>query len=343
MFLRLDRLWLQAVVFFVCCLPLAAQNWGGGVSPISPLEAVHLVERRVERLSATSVRLSWRDGVPVYVVEGRKGEDGYQARVDARVARVLRVDRNGEPYYEWPGVIAVGHRGTVQYAPENTIAAFERAIELGVDLLEMDIRETRDGHLVVIHDETVDRTTNGTGKVSDLTLAELQALDAGAWFAPRFKGEKVPTLEETLRAIRGRALPDIDFKAGTPEQLVEILRREGLLGKVTLYCGDWDLLRRTLEVSREFKIRPTIPLGRIMLPILIREFNPPIVNIDWPQFTEDLIREIHLSGREAFVNTMGANDNEFGILHAIDAGADYIQSDRLDILMPLLRARGLHR
>jgi hypothetical protein len=122
-----------------------------------------------------------------------------------------------------------------------------------------------------------------------------------------------------------------------------VLKKYDLLGKVTLYCGDWDLLRRTLEVSREFHIRPTVPVGRTGLPILLEEFNPPIVNIDWVQFSEQLIRDIHVSGKAAFVNTMGANDNAFGITHAIEAGADYLQSDHLDVLMPMLRARGLHR
>ncbi|HQQ01262.1 MAG TPA: hypothetical protein PLY86_22630, partial [bacterium] len=71
--------------------------------------------------------------------------------------------------------------------------------------------------------------------------------------------------------------------------------------------------------------------------------NPPIVNMDWPQFTESLVLETHLLGKKAFVNVMGANDTEFGMLRAMDAGADYLQSDHLDLLMPLLRARGLHK
>ena len=321
----------------------AAQVHVGFPPAITPIEAVHLVEARVENLSVTAVRPGNKDGAPAYVVEGTVGADGYLAVVDARVARALSIAKNGAPFYEWPGIVAVGHRGTVRFAPENTLAAFEKAIELGVDLIEIDVRETKDGHLVVIHDATVDRTTNGTGRVSELTLSEIKKLDAGAWFDPKFKDERVPTLEEALEAMQGRALPDLDFKAGTPEKLAAVVRRYGLLGKATLYCGDWDLLQRTLKVSRDFRFRPSVPNGRVGLPILIRELDPPIVNINWNAFSEPLIREVHLAGREAFMNTMGANDTKFGILHAIDAGADYIQSDRPDILMPLLRARGLHK
>ena len=147
--------------------------------------------------------------------------------------------------------------GATPFAPENTVAAFRKAVEMGADLVEMDIRETKDGRLVIMHDVTVDRTTNGKGRVTDLTLAEIQKLDAGSWFDKKFAGERVPTLEQALDSLGGQALPDVDFKAGTPERLVAVLGKFKLLGKVTLYCGEWDLLRQTLEVSREFRIRPT--------------------------------------------------------------------------------------
>lgn len=317
--------------------------WAPAQHLISPVEAVHLAEAHVRNLSTVSVVAAKEGSVPIYTITGNVKTDGYEAVVDARVARTLRVAKNGEPFYQWEGIKAVGHRGTVRYAPENTISAISKAIEIGMDLIEIDIRETADGRLVVIHDATVDRTTNGKGWVSKLTFDEIRTLDAGAWFSPAFKGEKIPTLDEALDAMKGRALPDIDFKAGTPRRLVDTLAKHGLLGKITLYCGDWDLLRRTLELSKDFHVRPTVPGGLQGLPILIETFDPPIVNIDWAEFSEALVRETHLSGRKAFLNTMGPNDTRFGLLKAIEAGADYLQSDRPDLMMPLLRARGLHR
>ena len=91
----------------------------------------------------------------------------------------------------------------LQHAPENTLPSFAAAIELGLSI-ELDVYQTRDEHLVVIHDKTVDRTTNGTGEVTEMTLAEIRKLDAGSWFDPRFTGEKVPTLEEVFKRIRER-------------------------------------------------------------------------------------------------------------------------------------------
>ena len=92
----------------------------------------------------------------------------------------------------------VGHRGAPMEEPENTLRSFRRALELGVAAVELDVQLTRDGRLAVIHDETLDRTTNGHGPVQDFTLAELQKLDAG-------QGEPIPALEEVLELTRGRA------------------------------------------------------------------------------------------------------------------------------------------
>lgn len=84
----------------------------------------------------------------------------------------------------------IAHRGASAYAPENTFAAFEKAVELGADFIELDIQITKDGKLAVIHDDKVDRTTNGTGFVREYTMNELEQLDAGSWFGPEYQGEK---------------------------------------------------------------------------------------------------------------------------------------------------------
>src|SRR5688572_27681096 len=97
----------------------------------------------------------------------------------------------------------IGHRGLLRDAPENTLATFAACIELGVGF-ELDVRRTKDGHLIVLHDATVDRTTDGQGKVADLTLDDLRKLDAGRWFDPIFAGQRVPTLEEVFVLLRDR-------------------------------------------------------------------------------------------------------------------------------------------
>ena len=106
------------------------------------------------------------------------------------------------------------HRGETQVHPENTLAAFRKAIAMGAHQIEFDVQLTRDGHPVVMHDATVDRTTDGSGQISDLTLAQIRELDAGSWKAPRFRGERVPTLEEALAVMPRNIWLNVHLKAG---------------------------------------------------------------------------------------------------------------------------------
>jgi len=307
------------------------------LKPLTDSEILKIAEFRTDALAETSVV---RDG-SVAVVTGVGAAGKVEAQVDLRATRVLRVLVDGEERYAWPGIVVVGHRGTVKFGPENTIAGFNKAIEHGADLLEMDVRQTKDGHLVVMHDANIARTTNGRGDVALMTLEELRTFDAGIKFDAAFAGERISTLAEVLAAIKGRALPDIDFKAGDAQKLVDVVRAAGLLGQGTLYCGDWKKLREVVTIEPGFIIRPTAQKGLEGLDAVIEEFDPPLINIDWGNFSEEFVKQIHLRGKLAFVNTMGKNDNEESIERAIDAGADYVQSDELDVVMRVLRGRGL--
>ncbi len=116
-----------------------------------------------------------------------------------------------------PAVIA--HRGFSGTRPENTLAAVKAAIEVGADMVEVDVTLTADGQVVCIHDETVDRTTNGSGPVTSYDLEELQRLDAGSWFSSQWAGETIPTMAEVLEVAKGRVLVNIEIKSEvvTPE------------------------------------------------------------------------------------------------------------------------------
>jgi glycerophosphoryl diester phosphodiesterase len=123
----------------------------------------------------------------------------------------------------------VAHRGASGHAPENTMAAFRRAVELGATFIETDLQLTRDAHLVAMHDATVERTTNGKGPIRNLTLAEVRELDAGSWFGPTFAGQQVPTLNEILEYAReADVVFYLEVKAagtwGVEHALVNVLR-----------------------------------------------------------------------------------------------------------------------
>ncbi|MFC0271079.1 glycerophosphodiester phosphodiesterase [Metabacillus herbersteinensis] len=127
----------------------------------------------------------------------------------------------------------VAHRGASGYAPENTIAAFDKAVEMKADYIEIDVQRSKDGELVIIHDTTVDRTTDGTGKVNDLTFEELENLDAGSWKGEQFSGEKIPTFEEVLNRYHGKVGILIELKApelypGIEESVAQELKEKHL-------------------------------------------------------------------------------------------------------------------
>lgn len=124
--------------------------------------------------------------------------------------------------------LIIAHRGASGDAPENTLASFALAVEMGCDMVELDVRRTKDGHIVVIHDATLQRTTTGTGFVHEHTLSELRQLDAGSWFSEDFRGERIPTLREALQTVKHRCAVNIEIKTGPSEDpgIVDVLLDE---------------------------------------------------------------------------------------------------------------------
>ena len=134
--------------------------------------------------------------------------------------------------------VVVCHRGASLLAPENTFASLEKAIDLGAGVVELDVRPSRDGVLHVMHDATVDRTTDGTGRISDMTAEEIEALDAGAWFGPEFKGERVPRLDRFLDACKGRIATYVEIKEGDPAEVRDMLAVRGMLKDAWTFSFD---------------------------------------------------------------------------------------------------------
>jgi glycerophosphoryl diester phosphodiesterase len=157
-------------------------------------------------------------------------------------------------------VLAIAHRGASGYAPENTLAAFRRAIALGVSFIETDLHLTRDAHFVALHDETVDRTTNGQGPIQNMTLAEARRLDAGSWFGSEYMGERVPTLIEILEfARKNDVVFYLELKPngfwGGEHALIGALREAGQIARVVVISFDPGIL----EGLR--KLEPTLMTG----------------------------------------------------------------------------------
>jgi glycerophosphoryl diester phosphodiesterase len=142
-------------------------------------------------------------------------------------------------------VLNIAHRGASSRFPENTLAAFAGAIDAGADMCELDVQLSRDGAVVVIHDDTVDRTTGGRGAVGAMTLEQLKRLDAGVSFGVEFKGERIPTLDEVFACVGGRCALNIELKsAGLEQKVCATIRDHDALATAIVSSFDWDALDR---------------------------------------------------------------------------------------------------
>ena len=154
--------------------------------------------------------------------------------------------------------LIIAHRGSKGEAPENTLASFALALQQHCDAIELDIHLSRDGVPVVIHDDTVDRTTNGTGKVESMTVDELQALDAGSWFDPRYAGEQIPTLAEVFELVPPSIMINVEIKGisggRTEQELLKLLKAYDRIESVVVSSFDHKCLRRLKQADPRIQI-----------------------------------------------------------------------------------------
>ena len=236
----------------------------------------------------------------------------------------------------------IAHRGASAAAPQNTLAAFRKAIELGADGVELDVQPSADGAVVVIHDFTVDRTTDGTGRVAAKTLAELQSLDAGCKFSPQYAGERIPTLAEVFEAIDGRLLVNIELKdfrslGGRLEgPVVEVVRKHAMEKRVLFSSFNPFVVRAAKRLA------PDIPAGLLyeedLLIPLRRAWLAPFVPHEarhpcFPMVTEETVEWCHARGLR--VNTWTVNEPA-EMRRLIALGVDGIITDRPDVLAGVL-------
>ena len=230
--------------------------------------------------------------------------------------------------------LVIAHRGSSMQAPENTLAAFNLAAEQEADAIELDVDLTRDGQVVVMHDDTIDRTTDGHGRLSDLTLEEIRRVDAGAWKSAEFKGERVPLLEEVLEAVGQRLLINIEIKSMS-------LRGTAIEQKVAALIGQHELIDRVLVSSfnpltlRRVKLaNPRLACGLLTAPdspIYLRDaWLAPLIpglNARHPhhsQVDKAMVDQFHARGLVVSAWTV----NQAGIARAmIQAGVDGMFGD----------------
>jgi glycerophosphoryl diester phosphodiesterase len=229
-------------------------------------------------------------------------------------------------------VVVTSHRGAGSLEPENTLRAIRRAIALGVDQIEIDVQLTKDGHLILMHDPAVDRTTNGSGKIAELTCAEIRQLDAG-------NGERVPTLDEALALVNGKVILQIELKGqGTAQPTVSAVINAGREDYVVLTS----FIHQELENAH--RLNPRLQLGALWgrLPVDVMQQTKQLaagaLHI-WHEFVDQhLVTEAHTQG--LLVRAWNTSKEE-DMRRLITLGVDAIGSDRPDVLIDVCRQAGV--
>jgi glycerophosphoryl diester phosphodiesterase len=237
--------------------------------------------------------------------------------------------------------LVCAHRGRSGVYPENTMAAYKAAVEVGADFMELDVRATADGEIVCIHDATVDRTTDGSGEVAQMALSEVRALDAGAWIGDQHAGERIPLLAEVLEQIAPRLVVDIEIKQrGIAQRVAEVIRETDAIRHVTVVSFDEDDLQAAKAAE------PSLACGLITswtedasmedaraLVTSALEAGANFISCSHRNLTQGLVRECHLMGLLVMAWTM---DEPEDIRRMIEMQADGLVSNYPERAIELL-------
>jgi len=231
-------------------------------------------------------------------------------------------------------ILVGGHRGNPEEHAENTLASYRSALELGVDLIECDVHLTADDELIVIHDHTLDRTTNGTGLVRQKTLAELRELDAGG-------GERLPLLEEVVELARGRAGLAVELKQaplpypGLEEKVVDALRRLDFIEEVCVISFWHPSIRRVKELEPRLQAG-ILEVGRPVDAVaLLRQSGAEVFSVHWSGADRELVEQVHAGGGYVGVWTV---DDEVAMAWTSVMRPDSVFTNRPRELLPRLKS-----
>jgi len=233
-------------------------------------------------------------------------------------------------------MVNVAHRGASGHAPENTMSAFQKGFEMKADYIEIDVQMTKDGELVVIHDTTVNRTTNGTGKVGDLTFEEIRQLDAGSWFSEAYAGESIPTFEEVLGEFRGKVGILIELKSpelypGIEEKIADAVIERNMdksnSNKIIMQSFNHESVKKSKELLPNLSHGvlagaswANVTKEQLSGFATYADYFNPNMNI----VTDDLVGDVHEAGLEIFPYTSKSQEQA---LNLFDLNVDGIITD----------------
>lgn len=237
--------------------------------------------------------------------------------------------------------IVIAHRGASAYYPENTMSAFRGAVEMGAEMIELDVMMSKDGVPVIFHDATLEDHTDGEGELSNYTLKELKALDAGSWFGPEYAGEKIPTLEEVLQFVKGKIALNIEIKTEAVTDDIEGGVEEEALALVKKYEMEDHVLFSSFDyraIAHLKQLDPSIPAALLYnnresnkhLPSqLLSDYSADAFNCSYKQLNRRRLRDIRLHEIPVFVYTVNQKRR---MKKLVKLGVRGVFSDKPDLL-----------
>ena len=238
-------------------------------------------------------------------------------------------------------LMVIAHRGASSYAPENTLAAFDLALQMEVSQFELDVHLSSDGHVVVIHDDSLKRTSNAEGAVSNHTLAELKELDAGSWFGDQFIDEQIPTLDEVLARYKGNVLLHIEIKGQSPtlvSRTADLIQKHGMEGQVTITSFQKERLEEMRRYAPELPTAWLVVAVRQSIISQARELGLsqlcPLANF----VTANLVKRIH--EEDLIVRAWGVKTEKL-MKKVVQAGVDGMTVNFPDKLIAYMNEHNL--
>ena len=229
---------------------------------------------------------------------------------------------------EYP-IKIVCHRGANEYAPENTYASARMCIDWGMDYVEVDVNTSKDGVLYLFHGPDVSRTTNGTGLITEMTADEVDRLDAGSWFDPKFVGERIPRLEPFLRWIKGKAKLFFDVKGDTDlDQLIRLVYDTGFEHDCFFWFDTKAATVKFRELTQELPLKINVKSAED-IPVVAEQYHADIVEVGLENMSQELLDACRHYGIKVMI--MHGRKDPDGFRQILEWGVDLVNLDHGDV------------
>lgn len=230
------------------------------------------------------------------------------------------------------------HRGAAYLAPENTLAALDSCVKYGIDYMECDVCISKDSVFYLLHDSTLDRTTNGAGDIGEWLSQDIDTLDAGAWFGEAFRGQRVPRFSDVLRRAKQHNLGiTIDYRSGDFKKLLELIRSEGMLERCMFTFWKDEDTEAFRALAPEVNGLQAYVKSADELDDVVAKFRPNVAVIRIEALTREFVVECRRRNLQVLVLSLGLDDAEEKMEKAVRLGADVVATDRAELFVKKFR------